>query len=125
MIWNLPNIKVLVDLHNEERKRKNKPILESNAKLMRYAQDWAINMAEKGSMYHSKMSNISTLGFSIVAENIAYGQKTEQSVMDTWMRSYGHRNNILNGKFNSIGAGYYYSQKDIIYWCVCFGKTKD
>ena len=125
MIWNLPSIKVLVDLHNEEREKKNKTILQPNDKLMRYAQDWAINMAEKNKMYHSNMRDISTLGFSVVAENIAYGQRTEVSVMDTWMHSYGHRNNILNGKFNAIGAGYYYNEKDTIYWCVCFGKTKD
>lgn len=39
-------------------------------------------------------------------ENIAAGQSTPASVMDTWMNSSGHRANILNGSFSSIGIGY-------------------
>lgn len=124
MIWNLPSIKILVDLHNEERESINRSVLYLDNTLTRYAQDWSINMASKNIMYHSNMKNILKLGFSHVAENIAYGQNTEKAVMQTWMNSYGHKNNILNPKFNAIGAGYYYSDNDLIYWCVCFGKTE-
>lgn len=40
-------------------------------------------------------------------ENIAYGQKTPQEVMESWMSSPGHRANILNENYTSIGVGYY------------------
>ncbi|WP_405055830.1 CAP domain-containing protein [Kribbella sp. NBC_01505] len=40
-------------------------------------------------------------------ENIAAGQATAQQVVDGWMNSdKGHRENILNCKFNLLGVGY-------------------
>ena len=43
-------------------------------------------------------------------ENIAYGsgsKGTPRSIMNAWMKSPGHRRNILNGKFRGIGVGTY------------------
>ncbi|MCQ5128705.1 CAP domain-containing protein [Butyricicoccus faecihominis] len=39
-------------------------------------------------------------------ENIAYGQSTPAAVMNAWMNSEGHRANIMNGSFTTIGVGY-------------------
>ena len=55
-------------------------------------------MADHNNLKHGDMKNISRLGFSPVAENIAYGQKDEESVMNTWLWSPGHRRNIMNKK---------------------------
>lgn len=41
-----------------------------------------------------------------MGENIAAGQSSPASVMDSWMNSEGHRANILSGDFSSIGIGY-------------------
>ena len=41
-----------------------------------------------------------------MGENIAAGQSSPASVMDSWMNSEGHRANILNEDFSSIGIGY-------------------
>lgn len=41
-----------------------------------------------------------------LGENIAAGQSSPASVMDSWMNSEGHRKNILNSSFTSIGIGY-------------------
>jgi len=38
-------------------------------------------------------------------ENIAAGQRSSQAVMDSWMKSSGHRANIL-GNYSHIGVGY-------------------
>jgi len=40
-----------------------------------------------------------------IAENIAYGYNSPQSVMQAWMNSRGHRANILNGNYTHIGVG--------------------
>lgn len=43
-------------------------------------------------------------------ENIAYGSGSRgapKSIMNGWMKSPGHRHNILNGKFREIGVGTY------------------
>lgn len=52
-------------------------------------------------------------------ENIAYGQKTPQDVMKSWMNSSGHRANILNPSFTDIGVGYYESN-GTGYWVQLF-----
>ena len=38
-------------------------------------------------------------------ENIARGQQDAEQVMDSWMNSPGHRNNILSDGSNEIGVG--------------------
>ncbi|MEV3987617.1 sigma-70 family RNA polymerase sigma factor [Streptomyces sp. NPDC049837] len=43
--------------------------------------------------------------WSTYGENIARGQQTPASVMDSWMNSPGHRANILNCSFKEIGIG--------------------
>ncbi|MCB0874831.1 MAG: CAP domain-containing protein [Solirubrobacterales bacterium] len=43
-----------------------------------------------------------------VAENIAYGSGgsgTPRRIVDAWMRSPGHRANILNGAYEHVGVG--------------------
>lgn len=53
-------------------------------------------------------------------ENIAYGQKTPEQVMQGWMNSAGHRANILNASFTSIGVGHYRSAAGVDYWTQLF-----
>jgi uncharacterized protein YkwD len=38
------------------------------------------------------------------AENVATGQHTAQSAVDTWLKSQGHRENI-EGDYNQTGIG--------------------
>lgn len=129
-VWHIPNLSKLIDLHNKARQESSisivwsLPELHMNNDLMKYAQDWAENMATKGRLRHGNMQDIMSLGFSIALENIAYGQKDEESVMKTWLKSSGHKRNILNKSVDSIGCGFYYDNRDVIYWCVCFGKSK-
>ena len=53
-------------------------------------------------------------------ENIAYGQTTPEQVMNSWMNSSGHRANILNVDFTSIGVGYTQSSSGTPYWTQLF-----
>jgi uncharacterized protein YkwD len=41
------------------------------------------------------------------AENIAEGYKTPRDVVNSWMNSSGHRENILNCSYKATGVGYY------------------
>ena len=45
--------------------------------------------------------------FKGAGENIAWGQKSPEAVIQAWMNSEGHRANILNKNFTKIGVGYY------------------
>lgn len=60
------------------------------------------------------------IAFSGSGENIAYGQKTPEQVMEGWMNSEGHRANILNGKYKNIGVGYHQDERGVNYWVQLF-----
>lgn len=53
----------------------------------------------------SSFSTAVTISWNTVGENIAWGQSSPQSVMNAWMNSTGHRQNILNSSFTKIGVG--------------------
>ena len=64
------------------------------------------------------------------AENIAKGQTSWSSVTEAWKetnylyKGQGHRRNMLNPNYNSVGiAGYKYN--GVIYWVQDFGKYSD
>lgn len=65
-------------------------------------------LSEQGARYRSS------------GENIAWGQKSPEQVMEGWMNSPGHRANILNSKFTAIGVGYYRSAAGVNYWTQLF-----
>jgi len=54
------------------------------------------------------------------AENIGYNS-TPASLFDAWMRSSGHRGNILDGKFREIGIGAGYENANLMKSTVDFG----
>ena len=123
--YRLEQLDVLISLHNDSRTNrwlwKSSPLIK-NSFLMSYAQKWTNKMAVENKLYHSNMKDIVSLGFNFVAENIAYGQKSPEEVMKTWLKSPGHRSNILNSKFTDIGCGMSLSENGKLYWCVCFAK---
>ena len=45
-------------------------------------------------------------------ENIAAGYTTPEAVVEDWMNSDGHRDNILNCNLQEIGVGHYYLAND-------------
>ena len=54
-----------------------------------------------------------------VGENIARYQKTPEEVMDDWMHSPAHRENIMHPRYTEIGIGIY---KD--HWVQHFGDIE-
>ena len=60
-------------------------------------------------------------GYHRWGENIAEGQKDPADVMDSWMHSEGHKKNILNKDFDSIGVGCY-NNNGTLEWVQNFGR---
>ena len=54
-------------------------------------------------------------------ENIAWGQRDASSVMNAWMNSPGHRQNILNCRYRNVGVGVAYNSRGVPYWTQDFG----
>jgi len=73
------------------------------------ARDMAVNnyFSHTSPTYGSPFDMLSTFGVSYRAagENIAYGQTSEEQVMNDWMNSAGHRANILNANYTKLGVG--------------------
>ncbi len=59
-------------------------------------------------------------------ENIAAGQENAEIVMNAWMNSDGHRSNILEKSFNTIGVGCFYQKEVGVYsWVQIFTSSTE
>ena len=56
-------------------------------------------------------------------ENVARGQRDAADVMNSWMNSEGHRDNILNCDFKAIGAGVTRGVDGTLVWGQLFGRS--
>ncbi|OFI05928.1 chlorophenol reductase precursor [Clostridium acetireducens DSM 10703] len=120
----------VIRLVNVERQKAGLPALKANSELSRVAryksQDMADNkyFSHTSPTYGSPFDMMKKFGirFSAAGENIAYGQRTAQEVMNGWMNSPGHRANILNSSFTEIGVGVYKSSSGVYYWTQQFIK---
>ncbi|MDK1475084.1 CAP domain-containing protein [Streptomyces sp. 549] len=99
-------------LVNQERAKVGCKPVKANAKLEALASDFSRDMAVRGFFSHTspdgdspwdraEAAGISNLG----GENIARGQATAEEVMAAWMQSPGHRANILNCDYKTLGVG--------------------
>jgi uncharacterized protein YkwD len=111
---------ILLNLHNKEREKKGLKPMSIDEGLMRYAQKHSDKMLNSNRLIHSNISSLLSDHDGYVGENIAYGQKDEQSVLKAWMSSYPHRSNIL-GSYTKMGFGIS-KNEDEIYWCVVFSN---
>ncbi len=64
-------------------------------------------------------------GWSWLGENIAAGYSTPADVVNGWMNSEGHRNNILSTNAREIGVGYYRGGSYGHYWVQDFGSRSN
>ncbi|TDH71419.1 hypothetical protein CCR75_007911 [Bremia lactucae] len=115
---------------NQEREIYGLPLLCTNLKLQAAAQRHSDDQAANDFMDHigtdgSTMSDrISEANFdwSAVAENVAAGQPDVEAVMTAWMKSPGHRENIL-GNYTMFGTAHAFNAESTFqhYWTQTFG----
>lgn len=120
-------IKDILYYTNEFRASKGLPPLKLESYCSLLAQKHSDNMATgKVAFGHDQFeirSDAATLkfkGISSVAENVAYGNLDAKGVVDGWIKSPGHRKNML-GDYNMIGIGTAQKGK-IIYFTQFFVK---
>lgn len=124
----------LLEEHNTQRRNNGLHPLSMMDALNRAAQHHAYWMARNRNMSHGEIPG--TTGFdaqdfvqrirnegyalSTGGENIAAGQRSVPEVMDAWMKSTGHRANILSNAYWNVGFGVATDDFGHIYWCVVF-----
>jgi uncharacterized protein YkwD len=98
---------------NAERKKAGLPLFASNRTLDTIARARLDDMFAKGYFEHvspegqSASTVAEQYGYEYISigENIALGNfENDQVLVDAWMNSPGHRANILNKKFTSLGV---------------------
>ena len=72
-----------------------------------------------GSLFFSIYDEFN-ISYAFRGENIAMGYGTPAAVMEGWMKSEGHRENILKDVYSAIGIGCYKKEGNI-YWVQLFG----
>jgi uncharacterized protein YkwD len=102
----------VLSLVNEERAKVGCSAVAANSGLADLAQDFSEDMAERGFFDHTDPSGLSPWDRAAKAgitdlggENIARGQADAAAVMEAWMNSPGHKANILNCDFKTLGVG--------------------
>ncbi|NLK94084.1 MAG: hypothetical protein GX275_02670, partial [Clostridiales bacterium] len=59
------------------------------------------------------------LSFSAKGENLAFGQRTPEAVVNAWMNSSTHRANILEPRFKNVTM-WVYNSNGTLYWSQLF-----
>jgi uncharacterized protein YkwD len=116
-------------LANVERRKAGCGQLHMDERLRKSARDFSALMAAKNFFSHVSpdgstfVDRIEWAGYprnKAAAENIAYGYGSPAAVMQGWMNSTGHRDNILNCSIKAIGVGLAY-RGSTPYWTQDFG----
>lgn len=121
-------IQEVVNLVNEERAKEGLAPLTIDTKVQAAAQVRAKECEQLFSHTRPDGSSFATalkeqnVSYRSAGENIAWGQRSPEAVMEAWMNSSGHRANIMNPNFTTIGVGYYENANGTDYWCQLFTR---
>jgi uncharacterized protein YkwD len=117
----------VLKLVNEQRAIVGCSPVAANSALTELAENFSTQMATENFFDHTDPSGATPwdraekLGITnLGGENIARGQADAAAVMDAWMNSPGHKANILNCDFKTLGVGVHFGT-DGPWWTQDFG----
>jgi uncharacterized protein YkwD len=99
--------------------------LAPDARLARVASARAAAMARSGRLSHAGWEHaLRSAGCKsrAIGENVASGYGTTGAVMEGWLRSRGHRANILSPAFASLGVGCAADRGGTLWWTQDFAS---
>lgn len=119
----------VIELTNAERKKLKLPELKPDPVLMKVARDQSATMARLDRVGHdleerpfSKRMDQAKYQASRAGENIASGQQNSTEAVDDWMKSPGHKANIVQPDYSRTGVGFAKSKSGKTYWTQVFAK---
>ena len=98
----------VIALVNQARRRARLRMLGNDQHLARFATSRSAAMASDRRLSHAGWEQaLRRYGLTddILGENVAYNYDTPEEVMSGWLKSSGHRANILRPAFKRIGVG--------------------
>ncbi|MEV6194300.1 CAP domain-containing protein [Streptomyces sp. NPDC051920] len=107
----------VLKLVNDERAKVGCSPVAANSALTDLASAFSEDMAARAFFDHTDPSGLSPWDraakagiTSLGGENIARGQADAAAVMEAWMNSPGHKANILNCDFKTLGVGVHFAE---------------
>lgn len=113
----------VLELVNRERARQGLGALTMDAELLKAAMLRASECSYFFDHVRPDGSSCFTASPKMMAENIAAGQGSPESVVASWMSSQGHRANILSPMARSVGVGCFY-QSGALFWTIGFSTQE-
>ena len=95
----------VLDLVNQQRKAAGLSEVTMDKDLLKAAMQRAAELAVRFDHSRPDGEECFSVSSKARAENIAAGQGSAASVMDSWMNSSGHKANILGSSYTTIGIG--------------------
>ncbi len=91
------NVLDLINIYREENGLSELEILDDSS---RQAEDHNLHMMEEGEVCHDGFPNrysalVSAVNATAVSENVAFGYQSAEAVVNAWIKSEGHRENML------------------------------
>ena len=116
------------ELVNKARAREGLSPLRLDERLSNIARHKSQDMKDRqyfshdSPVYGSPFEMLTSFGvhYRRAGENIAKGQQTADRVVNAWLKSPGHRDNILDPTFNKIGMGLVWDKQGNSYWTQLF-----
>ncbi|WP_070120972.1 CAP domain-containing protein [Bacillus marinisedimentorum] len=120
----------VITLTNQQREQNGLPALQADTQLTDAAEKKSQDMVQNNYFSHTsptygspfQMLDQFGIDYSVAAENIAAGQTSAEEVVNAWMKSEGHRRNILNKDITHIGVGAVQGDSRGYHWTQLFIK---
>lgn len=89
----------ILDQVNAYRKTQDLPALKPLAQISLEAEDHTSYMVETGQVNHDNFGKrytdlVNSIGAKAVSENVAFGYRSAEAVVQAWIKSEGHRENM-------------------------------
>lgn len=102
----------IIKLVNMERRKAGLSKVKRRAKIVRVARAWSVSQARQGRLAHNpSYARQIPSGWSRASENVAWttakgsAKKLAKRIVKAWLRSSGHRANILDPHMTKTGVG--------------------
>lgn len=131
-----PTALEVIDLLNAERRKAGVRPVRLSRTLTSVAQGYSTVQAQQGAISHvgpdgsNAGQRLTHAGYTWqrYGENLAAGQRDAHEVMQAWMNSTGHRDNMLHPDFREVGIGLTHRENDpsnyVDYWVMELGTPR-
>ncbi|WP_309617585.1 CAP domain-containing protein [Salinibacterium sp.] len=118
----------VVVLANQKRAEVGCGPVSDDSAFAAVAHAHAVDMSERNYFDHTTPEGVTpwdragAAGLDARGENIAAVSPTSAGVIEAWMGSPGHRDNMLNCEHTKLGVGVYLTGPHSPYWVQLFGQ---